>query len=543
MIFFFLFSVSGDSSCTVDGCNTDFCVDTNCTKCNEPYFLSIPLCKHCYLHCRLCDGKKCYRCIHPQCKYACEIADCHSPCTINALCTSCPNGFYRIGGICYSCLHTGCMCSSATNCIDCLSGRYDTSSNCEHTCPSECISCTSANNCSKCVSGKFGPACESNCISNCQDGSCYKESGMCPSGCPANQYLDSKDVCRLCPSRCSSCINSTHCTSCAKTYNWGEKCEYDCVGCYNNCNRSIGCASNCSDYYYRAYNNGTHGYECIRCPNNCLTCTSATECTTCDTNYWGTYCQHNCYGCSSDCSKSLGCDSKCITGYYPEAIDTGSVCKQCSDHCDSCSAYDICHVCQSGYFVGLDKSCVQCSANCTHQSCDKTDGTCIGGCIDGLTGPQCNQKCPVNCVSCRQFNMSICDKCEIDYYGDNCENRCSINCNLSNGQSTCVKSDGSCILGCKNEFWGSKCNHECSVFCANRSDTTRLCNATNGKCHNGCINGRYGEYCKEICSEYCEGRTCFQQNGTCKEGSVGISSTVEGTSTFFFNYQCIKMFV
>lgn len=481
-----------DADCSVTGCNSTFCDGNKCSQCTDPFFRYGDSCRQCFLHCRLCDGYLCYRCSEPSCHYACEIANCPSSCVglVNKVCPNCPDGFYKYSSGCFRCLHSGCKCYSAVDCIDCLPGRYDNASNCKHTCPSECITCTSIKNCSKCVAGKYGPACESNCITLCEDGSCAKDSGICSSGCLTNQFLDSKQVCRSCPRRCSSCRNFTYCISCSSSNYWGPVCEMDCMGCVDICSKDTGCFLECATKYYREYSIDLNGYICYRCPETCKNCNSSSRCTVCETGYWGSYCQQNCTNCLSACEKTSGCTAGCFSGYYQNQISGGMQCEKCPDNCSMCKNSSVCSDCKAGYYLSNGMSCITCSQYCKNGKCITYNGTCNEGCINGWTGAQCNHKCPFECEQCKQFSSSICNSCIIGYHGTSCGNRCSKNCKIKMGAQVCQASDGECLHGCKAGHWGSTCSSECGRGCYGS-----LCNQTTGLCVYGCINNFTGIRC------------------------------------------------
>ena len=442
----------------------------------------------------------CYRCAHSECDYACKIADCPATCSVwqNVICVSCPDGFYNYGSLCYSCLHSGCKCSLGSDCVECLPGRYEISSYCNNTCPTECITCTSINNCSTCVPGKYGPACASDCVTLCEDGYCDKHSGICSSGCRTDQYLDSNQVCRPCFHRCNSCTHYSNCTSCRKNNYWGPVCQYYCTNCYGNCNRNGGCISGCYDRYYRAYDVSRHGYECILCPDHCLTCNSSLECTSCDTGYWGSYCQHNCTSCLTSCEKNKGCTAGCFSGYYQKQISGAIQCEKCPDICLTCTNSSVCSECKAGYYLVDGRSCIACSNNCINGNCIAYNGTCNEGCVSGRTGAQCEQECPAACVHCEQFNPYICTLCSIGNYGIRCEKNCSFHCKQTIKVQVCQESDGECINGCEVGYWGPTCSSECGRGCFEH-----MCNETTGICLYGCIDNFIGSHCdrKLLCTD------------------------------------------
>ena len=400
-------------------CDNDYCNGTSCTQCLPGYWFYEQglACQKCYLYCRECSNSTCYGCYTDDClSDICTYATCRTAgCYANnpAWCTSCPDGFYLTNHQCHRCSDINCKCTSAFNCNACLPGYYGTSNGCVSQCPGNCASCKSSVECDKCIDGKYGQTCDTDCITTCQDGTCDKESGTCLEQCASNTYLDSDSgVCKACPNRCLSCVNSTYCTACKQYYHWSPVCQYDCAGCYGSCNRTDGCSAGCSDpSYYNTYNSFKAGFECIHCVNKCKTCDNETHCTLCEDNFWGRQCRYSCSYCSNNCDKVFGCGMDCELGYYPERIDTGYECKRCSQKCKECNDSTTCTICEDGYFVDDNKYCTNCPTNCKGGKCERTNGTCTDGCDRGHTGQRCDEVCPEHCTECDQFNPFSDERC------------------------------------------------------------------------------------------------------------------------------------
>ncbi len=87
--------------------------------------------------------------------------------------------------------------------------------------------------------------------------------------CLSNQYKNSSN-CANCSTSCLTCVNSTACTYCStqfgiQLYLKGSSCLFDCGSGY---------------FKYKL------GYQCRKCPTECLTCVSSTECTLCLESYF-----------------------------------------------------------------------------------------------------------------------------------------------------------------------------------------------------------------------------------------------------------------
>ena len=514
------------SSCNIVNCDTDYtCEGNQCSKCLPGYYKYFSSCRKCYLGCLSCNGGQCYNCNPPVCVNGTDICD-YATCdkagcsgNVAVKCSGCPDGFYLENSFCFRCDHVNCKCYFANSCDQCLPGYYDTNTLC-----------------TKCVPGKYGHSCELSCISTCDDGTCGKESGLCLTGCASDEYLDDTGQCQPCPNpRCASCVNSTYCSSCKQPFHWNPTCEYDCVGCYNSCDRLEGCSGGCTDTkYYSTYNLDKKGYECIRCFNQCYSCINETYCTSCFRDiFWGRKCLYSCNNCDGTCDKDYGCIDNCELGYYREQVDEGHECKPCSDHCKQCLDTSSCQACEDGYYVDdISKFCISCSINCTDNICDSSNGTCTSRCLPGSTGYRCNKQCPTNCFECDQFDSSNCVSCKSKFYGEYCENVCSQYCKYLDGIHECLKEDGACKHGCEAGFWSITCSKACSEQCVDKT-----CNKTTGKCSHGCKTGFHGLNCSLTCPANCCGNKCFQDNGTCL-----VESISEPTSTTSRNVEGKRIF-
>lgn len=89
--------------------------------------------------------------------------------------------------------------------------------------------------------------------------------GTCVSECPAGEYYDAASFsCQACHSYCSSCVNSsTLCYTCKPQYFYFQ----------------LACLLRCPQTYYP-----TASGECGPCSTDCLTCSSATNCSLCRNN-------------------------------------------------------------------------------------------------------------------------------------------------------------------------------------------------------------------------------------------------------------------
>jgi proprotein convertase subtilisin/kexin type 5 len=153
------------------------------------------------------------------------------------------------------------------------------------------------------------------------------------------------------------------------------------------------------------------GSQCLTCGSaipNCLTCTSAVMCTSCESGYFVDPITRLCLTCASampgclTCSSSMACTScdsaaqfglsgsvcTCNAGY----VLLGTECVTCGSampNCETCSSATICTSCSSSYFVNATTS--QCS-------------TCLNampGCLTCTSSSACT-----DCDIASQFTLS-----------------------------------------------------------------------------------------------------------------------------------------
>lgn len=206
------------------------------------------------------------------------------------------------------------------------------------------MSCQVVNSISKCSACDTGSYLDANTLSCalCPVGaqSCVDQTTIqsCQTG-----YLKSSNsmFCTPCPSNCLSCPSSSStCAVCATGYFLSSG---QCKACnVTNCAVCTAVGANvfcttCTSGYYK-FNNTV----CSSCPLNCLSCTSSTICTGCNTGY---YIQGG--GCSLVSSSLL--IPNCL--YYSNTTSGGKY---------------LCTSCQSGYYLSSTSlQCVPCSIVCT----------------------------------------------------------------------------------------------------------------------------------------------------------------------------------
>jgi hypothetical protein len=139
---------------------------------------------------------------------------------------------------------------------------------------------------------------------------------------------------------CQKCINN--CVVCTSPSNC-QKCDTS-YYLYNN-----QCLNACPFATY-TIGNSSAGYKCVDCENLCDVCTSSLSCTQCTS---GSY------------SLDGLCYDLCPSGYYGRDID--ATCQPCSiGNCNDCSSVQ-CYQCMSNYYGFLDISSnqiIDCVTNC-----------------------------------------------------------------------------------------------------------------------------------------------------------------------------------
>lgn len=161
---------------------------------------------------------------------------------------------------------------------------------------------------------------------------------------------------------------------------------------------------------------------------------------------------------------------------------------------------ELCEVEVYGYHGSYGDCCMYpCPQNCLNGECDAYTGHCRS-CISGYSGQLCTNECPPG------------------YYGNDCRYKCSLNCNVN---STCDKSTGQCIGGCKPGWTGIMCDHacesgyfgkDCKLRCGVNCNTNN-CDRFTGQCIGGCKPGWRGFVCDQLCASGYYGKNCSNQCG------------------------------
>lgn len=207
--------------------------------------------------------------------------------------------------------------------------------------------------------------------------------------CPLGTYL-SQSSCIPCSPYCVSCIDVSICTVCSNnTVLYSNRCFSACP----------------PGFYSQSQTNTTENqYVCQACSVECLTCTgySSYECIACNASYY---------------SNSNGsCVSQCPKGTYANTMF--ATCSPCPFSCASCSSATACQECISNYALTSTLQCTNnntctasncqfCSANSQTQCAQclpnfyLVNSTCLTSCPNA-TYPENGlcKNCSFNCLSC-----------------------------------------------------------------------------------------------------------------------------------------------
>nr|XP_034315174.1 cell death abnormality protein 1-like isoform X2 [Crassostrea gigas] len=388
----------------------------------------------------------------------------------------CKNGLW--GQFCKQACPLFCSkneCNSNTgNCYGCIAGYYGLQ--CDNECSFGCQkSCNMTSGLCLCKPGYYRSNCSLKCSSNCLDGECYQERGIC-----------------------SACNNGSY----------GDFCDLKCFGdCNDKCDKGTGICGSCAKEKYGTYCNQT-------CPRNCTegACKRETgKCEKCLKNTFGTYCNQTCpKNCAEGaCKRETGKCEKCLKNTF------GTYCYQtCPKNCTEGFCDRDTGKCAKCFKNTFGTYCNQtCPNNCKAGVCNRDNGDCEK-CIVGYRGEKCEERCPDHCLFCDQNDLE-CKSCVDKWYGVNCELNCSSNCG---GNGSCDITTGNCNV-CLTGYFGSKCNQSCSENC----DSSNICDQSTGLCQS-CKAGMYGPKCSEYCNSHCMNSTCSSNRPCafgCEDGWFG----------------------
>ena len=331
--------------------------------------------------------------------------------------------------------------------------------------------------------------------------------------CPLNER------CILCPNNCKTCTSINECNHQCKTGFWGSKCELSCEKCEGICYEGI-CSHDCTTGLY------LQEKVCHKCPDNCISCRSGTDCDQCIAGYYGSICQY-CRECEQDedCFWNE-CYVECTVGSYFN--DDVMECFQCPLNCISCTNDTFCLQCQPGFLgTACEHDCTPCPGYCSKET------GCYGQCKPGyyLNKTEC-VNCPTECLSC--MNETHCITCQDDRFGSRCQYPCR-GC-----ETTCDKDTG-CTGLCSTGYFLNE-------YHALLSSSSRLAVTVCEECPEGCTSckttsecdecqdGRWGKACQQPCNTECFQNRCHKESGVC----IGAPCKLGNCNKCDSSYNCIS---
>ncbi|EAS05890.2 zinc finger lsd1 subclass family protein (macronuclear) [Tetrahymena thermophila SB210] len=470
--------VEQNGECLQCPTNCEICPSqTSCLICSSPYYLNID--KNCVSQCRdtfIGDS------VNRQCV-------CRQNSTLaNDKCT-CNKGFFDFNGVCQPCTSNCDLCTSQSVCILCsLNYFLFIDSTCVSLCPQTFLENFSQK---KCV-------CRPN--SFLQDNKC-----ICNSG-----FVELNGECLQCPQNCEICPSLTNCLTCSSSYylNVDKMCVSQCPDTFigDSVNRQCICRQNSTLTIDKCTcNTGFFDFKgvCQPCTSNCDQCTSQAVCTLCSSNHFlfiDSTCVSSCTQTFLEDSSNRKCvcrpnsflqNNKCICN--SSFVELNGECLQCPPNCEICPSQSNCLICQSPYYLNIDKNCVS-------------------QCPDTFIGDSVNKQCV-----CRQNSTLTNDKCQcstgfFDFNGV-CQS-CSQNCDQCTSQSVCticssnyfLFNDSTCVSLCPQTFLVDSSNQKCTCRANSTLQNNKcICNVgfveINGQCES-CSSNCY------ICSSQAVCLTC-----------------------------------
>ncbi|XP_043916303.1 extracellular matrix organizing protein FRAS1-like [Protopterus annectens] len=432
------------------------------SACGMGFYPDRGVCTACHKSCRTCVGpesENCILCLNPE-----EVLqltheeDGH----YYGVCQSqCKSGFYvDHSQVCQECSSTcsSCIGNTPLDCTACLSPRSLYKGQCLHKCPggffnkdNSCISCHPS--CKECSGSS-----ESDCTS------CHPHvlllDGSCRTSCKEGQYLNLVGFCVDCSSECQRCVadlrsNDHICL-------WCKKPHFFLLG--------NSCIPECPAGYYNA--NGV----CEKCHASCQNCNGGSPfaCTSCKS--------------SLVLAQNGMCVSRCSPGFYLDS--SHKVCQPCNSRCLTCESATVCtscrdpsrvllfgeclyEVCAQQYYLDYaTRSCKECDWSCN--ACSGPLGTDCLQCMDGYVlqegtcTEQCSAgfykkedkcfRCDLPCVEC--MDDGHCTLCQVPYFlqGTACTRDCSTGYFADHSTQQCVVCPERC-LGCSSTTYCKICDN------------------------------------------------------------------------------------
>ena len=377
-----------------------------------------------------------------------------------------------------------------------------------------------------------------NCSSSCSPNTCRYSNNqiLClnltqPSCSAGYDLLNYNSTCLQCNSDCSTCTNSTTCSTCK---------DSRAVPSLN------GCA--CVDGYYNSSSLASND-SCLPCRSDCTQCNHFLNCTRCkDTNasinplgcvcndryYNSTPLTNNglCLKCNLDCISSANlkyCNS--FTWNYVISNNTGCLCESGYTNTTYSSNHSPC-------FSHCGPGCLSCNETLC-LSCNYSNSYPIGkscACKDGFWLNESSFECipcDSQCLTCDRLGCLSCSDPHASAFNHNCV--CNPGFYNETSNSTCVSCNSSCsicdnpttCLQCKDQnaqLIQSECFCKKSYLLKQNScmKCSKIYNFTTDLC-----------YCPNLCTD-CIGTQCT----SCVENASLMNNKCACDISFFGNTSC-----
>ncbi|XP_060588800.1 receptor-type tyrosine-protein phosphatase kappa-like [Ruditapes philippinarum] len=327
-----------------------------------------------------------------------------------------------------------------------------------------------------------------------------------------------------CSVGCQSCSGST-CTRCESSYFLSNGFCSPCPENCETCNSYDDCTS-CKPKKYSLHVRCT-----FNCDGNCLNSECNDDngyCTQCKSGFYGLQCQHNCSSCENERCDLRTCSSGCRAGYYEFKGGVETICLNCPPNCKHCTDGKTCYICNDGfqlYKFNDNVLCVSClqetlCPDCVINGCNQCQihngslvcadcpkGQVFNGKTCGSHTSLCYKECSTSCDS-----SGICQgECNEGWTGEKCSKQCNSKC------FKCSKDNGNSCLLCKGNVYSTDCSLACNPACIVQSGK-HTCEHASGYCLNGCNQSFWGDTCDKPCPGGCKDLKCDRNNGTCTDG-------------------------
>jgi hypothetical protein len=193
---------------------------------------------------------------------------------------NCGSGYYPDASVspttCTLCVSPCATCTTQISCITCASGFFlnpSSNNSCTSTCPAgTTIANNATNTCDACSTVCLTCSVSTSNCTACSSPAVFYN-GSCQSSCPSGGTLAPQNgICTACDSTCLYCNNTiTNCTACNLSSIY--------IFLVSNA-----CLQSCPQTFYNVSLTG----QCIACATaniNCINCSSATTCLSCDSGF------------------------------------------------------------------------------------------------------------------------------------------------------------------------------------------------------------------------------------------------------------------